>query len=222
MGRDFWPSYQSYYFELAGATSAQAMNYGCTSVAIGTSIIAYMLIENVGRRRLWLFGATGMAYSNLIGGFMYIPFVNGNARVAGKVATAMVFLWNGFYDIGPANMGYAITSEVSSGRMRVKNNAFVHVGSHLTGFALSYAVPYMYNPDAGNLGLRMGLIWGSFSVVFVIWSFVFIPDVTGLNFYQIDQLFESRGPVRKFYQAKFDDNGLLIRSFSTRTSGEAS
>ncbi|WAO91569.1 MFS domain-containing protein [Fusarium falciforme] len=131
----------------------------------------------------------------------------------------MVFLWNSFYDIGPANMGYAITSEVSSGRMRVKNNAFVHVGSHLTGFALSYAVPYMYNPDAGNLGLRMGLIWGSFSVIFVIWSFVFIPDVTGLSFYQIDQLFESRGPVRKFHQAKFDDNGLLIRSFSTRTSG---
>ncbi|KAL6352109.1 hypothetical protein LRP88_14551 [Fusarium phalaenopsidis] len=221
MGTAFWPSYQSYYFELAGATNAQAMNYGCTSVAIGTSIIAYMLIENVGRRRLWLFGATGMACSNLIGGFMYIPVVNGNARVAGKVATAMVFLWNGFYDIGPANMGYAITSEVPSSRMRVKNNAFVHVGSHLTGFALSYAVPYMYNPDAGNLGLRMGFIWGGFSVIFVIWGF-FIPDVTGLNFYQIDQLFESRAPVRKFHQAKFDDNGLLIRSFSTRTSGEVS
>ncbi|KAI8663235.1 MFS domain-containing protein [Fusarium keratoplasticum] len=215
MGTAFWPSYQSYYFELTGATSAQAMNYGCTSVAIGTSIITYMLIENVGRRRLWLFGATGMACSNLIGGFMYIPFVNGNAQVAGKVATAMVFLWNGFYDIGPTNMGYAITSEVPSNRM------IVHVGSHLTGFALSYAVPYMYNPDAGNLGLRMGFIWGGFSVIFVIWGFFFIPDVTGLNFYQIDQLFESRAPVRKFHQAKFDYNGLLIRSFSTRTSEEA-
>ena len=83
IGTGFWPSYQTYYFELAGASNPQAMNYGCTSVAIGTSILAYFLIEPVGRRKLWLIGATGMTILNLVGGFMWIPFNNGNRAIAG-------------------------------------------------------------------------------------------------------------------------------------------
>lgn len=212
MGTGFWPSYQTYYFELAGASNPQAMNYGCTSVAIGTSIIAYFLIEPVGRRKLWIIGACGMTVSNLIGGFMWIPFTNGNKAVAGRVATAMVFIWNGFYDIGPANMGYAITSEVPSSRMRIKNNAFVHVFSHATGFVTSLVVPYLYNDDSqsAGLGLRIGFIWAAFDVVILVWAFFFIPNVAGMNAYQIDQLFESRAPIRKFHHAKFDEHDHLL------------
>ncbi|VUC23276.1 unnamed protein product [Clonostachys rosea] len=220
MGTSFWPAYQTYYFQLAGAANPQAMNYGCTSVAIGTSIAAYFLIETVGRRKLWLIGCAGMTASNLIGGFMYIPQSQGQKAIAGKVATAMVFIWNGFYDIGPANMGYAITSEVPSGRMRVRNNAFVHVFSHLVGFAFSYAVPYMYNPDAGDLGLRIGFIWGGFGILFLIWGFFYVPDLTGFNFYEIDQLFESMAPIRNFHKAKFGDQDILILSSVGKEPGE--
>lgn len=214
MGTGFWPAYQTYYFELAGASNPQAMNYGCTSVAIGTSIVAYFLIEPVGRRKLWLIGATGMMCSNLIGGFMWIPFNNGNRAIAGRIATAMVFVWNGFYDIGPANMGYALTSEVPSSRMRIKNNAFVHVFSHATGFVVSLVVPYLYNDDkaSAGLGLRISFIWAAFGVIFVIWGFFFIPNVAGMNAFEIDQLFESRVPIRKFHHAKFDEHDLLLRS----------
>ncbi|KAM5376426.1 hypothetical protein ACJZ2D_005480 [Fusarium nematophilum] len=212
MGTGFWPAYQTYYFELAGASNPQAMNYGCTSVAIGTSIIAYFLIEPVGRRKLWIIGATGMTISNLIGGFMWIPFNGGNRAIAGRVATAMVFIWNGFYDIGPANMGYAITSEVPSSRLRIKNNAFVHVLSHATGFVVSLVVPYLYNDDAtsAGLGLRVGFIWAAFGVIFVTWAFFYVPNVAGMNAYEIDQLFESRAPIRKFHHAKFDEHDQLV------------
>lgn len=223
MGTAFWPNYQTYYFELAGVTDAQAMNYGCTSVAIGTSIVAYVLIETVGRRKLWMLGVAGMTCTNLLGGFMSIPFSRGGdqAVAAGKVATAMVFLWNGFYDIGPANMGYAITSEVPSGRMRVRTNAFVHVFSHLCNFAFTYAVPYMYNPDAGNLGLRIGFVWGACGVLFFIWGWFFIPNLRGFNAYEIDQLFESCAAVRRFHHARFDDRDTLIPSSVFKRQGQA-
>lgn len=217
MGTAFWPNYQTYYFGWAGATNPQAMNYGCTSVAIGTSIIAYFLIETVGRRKLWLFGVAGMTVSNLLGGFMYIPYSQGHKAIAGKIATAMVFFWNGFYDIGPANMGYAITSEVPSSRMRVRNNAFVHVFSHLTNFAFSYAVPYLYNDDAAGLGLRIGFIWGAFGLVWFTWGWFFIPDLKGLNSYEIDQLFESKAKIRKFHHAQFDEHDVLIFSSVGKT-----
>lgn len=212
MGTAFWPNYQTYYFELAGASNPQAMNYGCTSVAIGTSIIAYCLIERVGRRKLWLLGAFGMSVSNLIGGFMHIPFTGGKKVIAGQVATAMVFIWNGFYDIGPANMGYAITSEVPSSRMRVRCNAFVHVFSHLSGLGISYAVPYLYNddPQSAGLGLRIGFIWAAFGFIFTVWGWYFVPNLAGKNAYEIDQLFESRAPVRKFHKGQFDEDDLLL------------
>ncbi|VUC35201.1 unnamed protein product [Clonostachys rosea] len=212
MGTAFWPNYQTYYFEMAGVGNAQAMNYGATSVAIGTSILAWFLVESVGRRKLWLLGATGMTIANLIGGFMWIPHNTGNPKMAGKIATAFVFIWNGFYDIGPANMGYAITSEVPSSRVRVRNNAFVHVFSHLTNMVVSYVVPYLYNNDSHSLGLgyRMGFVWAVFGAVIVIWGWFFIPNVAGLNAYEIDQLFESKASPRKFDNAKFDDNDRLV------------
>jgi SP family general alpha glucoside:H+ symporter-like MFS transporter len=214
MGTAFWPNYQTYYFEAAGAANPQAMNYGATSVAIGTSIIAWFLIERVGRRKLWLLGACGMSLSNLIGGLMWIPYSRGNKGIAGRVATAMVFIWNGFYDIGPANMGYAITSEVPSSRMRIRSNAFIHVFSHLSNLAVSYIVPYLYNSDthSAGLGLRMGFIWGAFGFVFVVWGFFFIPNLAGFNAYEIDQLFESKTAPRRFHRARFDENDILIRS----------
>ncbi|KAL2202163.1 general substrate transporter [Sarocladium strictum] len=214
MGTAFWPNYQTYYFELAGAKNPQAMNYGATSVAIGTSMIAWFLVESVGRRKLWLFGAAGMTISNLIGGFMYIPFSSGNKAVAGRVATAFVFIWNGFYDIGPANMGYAITSEVPSSRMRVRNNALVHVFSHATNLVISFVVPYLFNDEPGSAGLlmRMGYIWAAFGILFTVWGWFFIPNVAGLNAYEIDQLFESKCPPRKFDNAKFDELDNLIPS----------
>jgi hypothetical protein len=61
-----------------------------------------------------------MTITNLIGAFMYIPQQKGHTQSAAAAATAMVFLWNAFYGIGPANMGYAIGAEVPSSRMRIK------------------------------------------------------------------------------------------------------
>ncbi|KEY70715.1 hypothetical protein S7711_09883 [Stachybotrys chartarum IBT 7711] len=214
MGTAFWPNYQTYYFELAGASNPQAMNYGATSVAIGTSLLAWFLVEPIGRRKLWIFGAAGMTISNLVGGFMHIPFSNGNRIVAGRVATAFVFIWNGFYDIGPANMGYAITSEVPSSRMRVRNNALVHVFSHATNLVISFVVPYLFNDDSqsAGLGLRMGFIWGAFGILFTIWGWFYVPNVAGMNAFEIDQLFESRCPPRKFDRARFDEHDNLILS----------
>jgi MFS transporter, SP family, general alpha glucoside:H+ symporter len=165
MGTSFWPSYQTYCFELAGVQNTQGMNYGATSVAVAANLVAYLLVDTWGRRQAWIFGAAGMMITNLIGAFMYIPQQKGHAQSAAAAATAMVFLWNAYYEIGPANMGYAIGAEVPSSRMRIKKIPFLHVCSHLISFGFSYAVPYMYNPDAGNLGLRIGFVWGGFGVI---------------------------------------------------------
>lgn len=105
MGTAFWPNYQTYYFAAAGVANPQAMNYGATSVAIGTSVLAALLIERVGRRKLWLLGATGMTMSNLVGGLMWIPWSRGHKLVAGRVATASVFIWNGLLRHRPRKHG---------------------------------------------------------------------------------------------------------------------
>jgi hypothetical protein len=51
MGTSFWPSYQTYYFELAGVQNAQGMNYGATSVAVAANLVAYLLVDTWGRRQ---------------------------------------------------------------------------------------------------------------------------------------------------------------------------
>jgi MFS transporter, SP family, sugar:H+ symporter len=72
----------------------------------------------------------------------------------------------------------------------------------LTAFATSFATPYLINSHYANLGGRVGYIFGSFNFVMVILTFFCIPELKGRTLEEVDQLFESGVPLRKFGNLK--------------------
>jgi len=62
---------------------------------------------------------------------------------------------------------------------------------------MNFAIPYMLNPDEGNLRGKVGFVFGGLGALGTVWSYFFVPELKGRTFQEIDTLFFKRVPVRK-------------------------
>jgi hypothetical protein len=68
----------------------------------------------------------------------------------------------------------------------------------LGGWVFLFTIPYMINPDAGNLGGKVGFIFGGFGLISSIVAYFYIPETKGLSFDDLDWLYTHHIPPRKF------------------------
>lgn len=109
-------------------------------------------------------------------------------------------------------MAFAILGETSTSSLRAptaalatatqsvcgKWSSFQQIAllSH-TGIVMNFAIPYMINPDQGNMRGKVGFVFGGLGLIGTIWSYFFVPELKGRTFHEIDQMFFQRVPVRK-------------------------
>ncbi|TKA51187.1 hypothetical protein B0A53_05651 [Rhodotorula sp. CCFEE 5036] len=176
----------SYYLvpilQSVGITSTvqqQGLNGGLQIFNLFVSVIGVIYIQRVPRRTLWL----GSTIAMLV---LYSMFTAASAvfdktgnRNAGRAAVAMIFLYNGAYDLSYSIMYYSYVLEVLPYRMRTK------------GMALSLAVDYglffnqYVNPIAfGAIGYRYYYVYiGMIFISLVVIYFTF-PETQGLTLEQ--------------------------------------
>ena len=61
---------------------------------------------------------------------------------------------------------------------------------NLTNFVTSFTVPYLMDPGYGNLGARVGLIYGGFGIIACIWAYMFYPELKGRSLDEVDLVFD--------------------------------
>jgi hypothetical protein len=69
----------------------------------------------------------------------------------------------------------------------------------LTTFVTSFTIPYLINERYANLGGKVGYVYGSINVVMVALTYFIIPELKGRTLEEVDQLFASGAPLRKFH-----------------------
>lgn len=70
---------------------------------------------------------------------------------------------------------------------------------------MSFSLPYLLNEPYAAFGSRVGFIFGSISAVSLVFAYLFIPDVSGRSLEDVDRLFDSGIPLRKFKGAKLEE-----------------
>lgn len=100
---------------------------------------------------------------------------------------------------------YVIVSETSSSQVKEKTNLLAIVVSVLTTFVTSFTVPYLINAEYANLGGKLGYIYGAINVLMVVGVFFFIPELKNRSLEEVDQLFASGAPLRKFSKIQTQD-----------------
>jgi MFS transporter, SP family, sugar:H+ symporter len=73
-------------------------------------------------------------------------------------------------------------------------------------FAVSFSLPYLLDAPYADLGSKVGFIFGSIAAVSVVFAFFCVPNVARRSLEDIDRLFASGIPIRKFGSAKLDDS----------------
>jgi MFS transporter, SP family, sugar:H+ symporter len=69
-------------------------------------------------------------------------------------------------------------------------------------FAVTFSLPYLLNAPYANLGSKVGFIFGSISVLSLVFAYFCVPNVAGSTLEEVDQLFASDLPLRKFKRSR--------------------
>lgn len=98
------------------------------------------------------------------------------------------------------SMSWVIAGEISPYRFRSKNQSVSVMSNAITTWLFNFIVPYMYNVDSGNLGIRTGFIFGAASLLLFAVSWPLVPDLRGFTPSEIDWLYQSKISPAKFQQ----------------------
>jgi hypothetical protein len=169
------------------------MGVGVTAAGVGATILSWFLIERAGRRHIFLFGMVSLTTILLLIGILdVVP--TGEAK---WVQASLTIVYSFIYFATLGAMAFAILGEVSSTSLRAPTIAITTATQAAAGILFNSAIPYMINPDQGNLKGKVGFVFGGLSFIATLWAFFYVPELKGRRFNEIDTMFQTRVPVRK-------------------------
>lgn len=188
--------FSSYFFQLAGITNPATtfnLGVGVTACGLAGNILSWFLVNNFGRRRIYLTGITVITITLLLIGILDVIPTGGAKWVQAGLTVFYSFVY--FASLGA--MAFVILGETSSTTLRAPTIGLATATQAVMGTAFNFAIPYMVNPDEGNLKGKVGFIFGGLSLLATIWSFFYIPELKDRTFDEIDLMFQKRVPPRK-------------------------
>ncbi|KAF4214442.1 hypothetical protein CNMCM5878_009252 [Aspergillus fumigatiaffinis] len=194
VGIIFVLGYSTYFFELAGLETTHSFDLGVGVTACGVfgNFLSWFIVNSFGRRKLFLSGmATLTALLLLIGIMDVVP-----STAAKWVQASFTVIYAFVYFMTVGAISFVLLGEVSTPLLRAKTTALATAVQAVFGIAMNVAVPYMVNPDEANMKGKVGFVFGGCAAVATIVSWVYIPELKGRTFEEIDIMFSTRVPPR--------------------------
>ncbi|KAK8129412.1 hypothetical protein PG999_001792 [Apiospora kogelbergensis] len=195
----------TYFFVQAGLPSAISFQMSCGGLglaALGT-LIAWWLMQHLGRRTLYLWGL-GLLTAILVA----VGFISVGTRpdsVAGNYAqAALMLLWLFTYYLTVGPICYAIIGETSATRLRTKSVCLSRIVYYAAQIVCNVVNPYMLNPTAGDWKGKTGFFWGGMAFLFFVWTYFRLPEMRGKTFEELDILFARGVRTRDFAKTRVD------------------
>lgn len=143
----------------------------------------------------------------MIGIIAIFPF---SGAIWGQVA--LMAIWSFTYQATIGSVAWPIITEVSKSSLRSHTQSLATVTTGLVGAVSGVALPFMVNPDQGNLGGRVAFIYGGILAVSCAGIWRFYPETKGKTFAEIDTLFEMSVAPRRFSAADKLDASISVQS----------
>lgn len=108
--------------------------------------------------------------------------------------------------VGAWPVSYAVGAETSSLRIRSKTQGIGGLVSHAGAIVANLILPYIYNPDSGDLKAKTGLVFGASCLITAGIGWLLVPEMKGRNMHEIDRMFELGLPARRFKNWREDSS----------------
>ncbi|GKZ33047.1 hypothetical protein AbraIFM66950_002766 [Aspergillus brasiliensis] len=169
-------------------------------------VASWFLIESVDRQPLNIWGITLMTVLLCISGGL--ATTNNFKCLTTVIGLFIVYEFVYFVTIGSA--GFVALAEIATPRLRTKTaalgillqNAIVVSSSSILPFlalhVLAFVMPYIFNPDKGNLGGKTAFIFAFLGVSSTVYFFLCHPETAGRGYREMDELFIKQVKARDF------------------------
>lgn len=162
---------------------------------VGT-LVSWALLVRFGRRPLFVGGLAMLVILQLVIGIL--DCVPGRPSGAIWAESALMLVWNFFYDVSIGPICFVLMSECSATRVRSKTIAAATAAQGCLGIVMTVAIPYMINPAQANMQGKLGFFFGGLAGACLVWAWFRVPETMGRTYEELDLLFDKRVPARKF------------------------
>lgn len=195
-GQAFSSQYGTIYIKYLKTVDPFQMGIVPAVIGIVGVILILLLNDKFGRNTFLYMGSLLQISALMTMGGLGSPTVVSRSTKNGVVATMNVF---GFaFAIGWALLCYVISSEVPMLKLRDKKYRIGILFNILFAFSVAFTLSYLLNADYANLQSKVGFVYGSFSVLGLIFTYLFIPECHGKSLEEIDYCFYKKIPLTKF------------------------
>ncbi|EXJ75325.1 uncharacterized protein A1O5_02021 [Cladophialophora psammophila CBS 110553] len=201
-GITFVAGYFTYYLQLAGYSAKESFRIQIAQpvLSIVGNLMAAYLIDRVGRRNLTFYGLAILVVLLFIEGGLATGGSPG--EIKGTVAIILIYSW--MYNVSIGSTAFSIMTETATARLRVKTIAIGLALQNSVNVMWQFVLPYMFNPDKGNLGGKVAFVFGGPSFLCLCYLWYFQPETSGRTYEELDEMFAKRVPARQFKSYKPD------------------
>nr|RBQ90459.1 hypothetical protein FVER53263_13397 [Fusarium verticillioides] len=110
----------------------------------------------------------------------------------------VVHCWWSFFALG--TVAWTVVAEIPTWRLRSRTQGLSNVVLCIVQWLIGFVFPYMFNPDAGNLGGKVGFIFGATTLIGFAGCWVWLPETKNRTTAELDDLYAAKVKPRHFHK----------------------
>ncbi|KAJ5036887.1 hypothetical protein NUH16_004768 [Penicillium rubens] len=195
IGATFVIGYATYFLELIHVKAYFDASVVLYVVMLLSCMAAFPLTEILGRRTLIVWPQFALCFILLVIGILgCVP----DQTKASWGIIVFIYLWSIIFQLSIGATGFVLASEIATMRLRGATQGLVTISNAVWGLVMQFTIPYMINPDAGNLGGRVGFIFLGTGLVAAIGGWFLYPETKGISLEKLDELYAMHVAPRHF------------------------
>ncbi|KAF7554064.1 hypothetical protein G7Z17_g3177 [Cylindrodendrum hubeiense] len=165
-------------------------------------IIPFALLNTIGRRPMLVWGQLICAFTLFIIGGFSIP----GHRETYLVTIAFMFLWGFVYQFTLGTVAWTVVAEIPSWRLRSRTQGLANMVLVACQWLVGFVFPYMFNPDSGNLGGKVGFIFGFTTLIGSAGCWLWLPETRNRTVAELDKLYSRNIKPRHFQKTTLSED----------------
>jgi hypothetical protein len=202
----FCSRYSTYFFQLAVLDTSKSFDVGVVSQQLALQeTCSRLLLTDTEREKSSSTGCSSSRrcfYSSA--SWMLCQEVQLNVQAACTVIYAFI------YFLTIEAIAFVLIGKTSSPALRAKTTGLATATQGIFGIIMNFTLPYMINPNEGNMKGKVGFVFGGLALVASVGSYFYCPELKVRAFNEINRLFEAKVPRRRMGGYVFDDAAVEV------------
>ncbi|KAL4798785.1 general substrate transporter [Aspergillus venezuelensis] len=208
-GNSFFTSYAVLYMAQLNISDPLKAQMGRIACGLGGVLIGLVLTDRLGRRPLMIACSLGNWITIwLSSGLSAWAPDQTNSIVS--LSLACVLLWMVTNSLGWGSCVWISTAEIPTLQLRERTISIATSCSFIVVLLISYINPFVQD-EPGNLGSKVGFVYGSFSVIAAVFVWFCLPECSGRSFEELDEMFQQGVQAWRFKSYQTTGVGARMR-----------